>query len=348
MGRLLAVQSSEPVRDPIGSSAEKCLGFPKCRPWKLLMLESIRSLYLDSESLLAQAQLIFFMLGMGATLTWRDFSLVFRRPRALTLGLTSVLLLSPLFAYGIAEVAEPSEGITVGLVLLAAMPGGSMSNFMTYLARGNVALSIALSACGALAALVTVPIVLQLFSRAFADLVMPTEVIIREIALCMLLPLTLGMAVARWRPVWAASTSWWSIRIALLLVVCMVLGSFASNRIELGRYSLTTLGLFVVFGILLQQVSMLPYRIAGWLHRDVVAIGIEATVRNVYLGLLLAVTIFPAGAKNAALGGDVFFVLLFYGGASLVLSLPLAWRFRRVIRKLEARAALNTPSEPVG
>ncbi|HEY8504783.1 MAG TPA: hypothetical protein VIL46_09390, partial [Gemmataceae bacterium] len=109
------------------------------------MLDTLIERYPEYEYPLAQAQLVLFMLGMGATLTWRDFAVVFRKPRALSWGLAWVLAGGPLLAVAVAEVAGLPAGVGFGLLLVAALPGGTLSNFLTYLARGNVALSIALT-----------------------------------------------------------------------------------------------------------------------------------------------------------------------------------------------------------
>src|SRR5262249_7067654 len=118
--------------------------------------------YDDFEYTLACIQLVLFMLGMGATLSPRDFMAVALRPRSLVVGAVGMLVVAPLFAIVINRAMDLPPGIAVGLILVAAMPGGQMSKLFTYLARGNVALSITLTAAGTLASLVTVPLLLEL------------------------------------------------------------------------------------------------------------------------------------------------------------------------------------------
>ena len=86
------------------------------------------------------------MLGMGALLVPRDFVAVVREPRGLLVGLTVQLVAAPLIAFAIGVWLSVPAGIAAGLVLVGAVPGGTMSNVVTHLGRGNIALSIGLTA----------------------------------------------------------------------------------------------------------------------------------------------------------------------------------------------------------
>jgi BASS family bile acid:Na+ symporter len=86
------------------------------------------------------------MLGMGATLRIRDFVAVFTRPSALLLAIGIQLLLVPLVAWALIVELDPVPGVAIGVALCAAIPGGTMSNVFTFLGRGHVALSIAITA----------------------------------------------------------------------------------------------------------------------------------------------------------------------------------------------------------
>src|SRR5262245_4430419 len=95
----------------------------------------------EHEYLLAQIPLVLFMLGMGATLAPADFVGVALKPRFLIVGFVCQFLLTPVVAVVLDHWLDLGPGVAVGLLLIAAMPGGQMSKLFTYLARGNVALS---------------------------------------------------------------------------------------------------------------------------------------------------------------------------------------------------------------
>src|SRR5262245_15750194 len=140
------------------------------------MLSHFLDNYAAYEPALAQLQLIFFMFAMGATLTAADFAAVALRPRSLLLGGAAQFLLTPLVAVGLNHVfLGELPGLAVGLVLVALMPGGTLSKAFALLGRGNLALSVSLTICGTFATLVTVPVMLRLLAAGYIpDFEMPT------------------------------------------------------------------------------------------------------------------------------------------------------------------------------
>lgn len=310
------------------------------------MFDRLGEAYLSIEQPLAQAQLVLFMLGMGATLTLKDFAIVFRQPKALTYGLIWVLLITPFLAVGVAKIAGVPAGVAFGLLLVGTLSGGTLSNFFTYLARANVALSIALSGCGAFLCMVTVPFFLELLAGDFvpANFEMPVWGIIRDILIFMMLPLAVGMLIARYLHRYRMAVSKGAIWLGVFLIAVMVVGSFISDRIELDRYGWGVPLTILFYVLLAQQFSMLPIRILGWPTRDFAAIGIEVTIRNVYLAIMLVILLFPSGVSEAqdALGDDALFTVLFYGATSLCANVPLSLRLRRVHRRESARLEKST------
>ena len=114
------------------------------------------------EEHFAQVQLSLFMLGMGATLSVGDFAGVLRRPRSLAVALTGQIVVSPLIALAVSHLFGLTAGIALGLILTAAMPGGATAKAFVVLARGSAPLAISLTVASTLAAIVTVPLTLQL------------------------------------------------------------------------------------------------------------------------------------------------------------------------------------------
>jgi BASS family bile acid:Na+ symporter len=283
----------------------------------------------DSEYLLAQIQLVLFMLGMGATLAPADFVSVALRPRSLLLGGACQFLLTPLLAVALNSWLGLESGIAVGLILMSAMPGGQMSKLFTYAARGNVALSVTLTACGTLASLATVPLLLQWLAEDHlrdSNFAMPTGRVVRDMTLFLLLPLLAGMTIGRLQPGRRAVFARTFIRIGLVFVVVMIVGSLSSGRIEVTAYGWRVPLAIIVFCVLSQQLSMLPFRVLRWSPRDCVAVGIEVTMRNVNLALLLKALLFPS---TDAVANGVLFVVFYYGGTALLAGMPLALRYRR-------------------
>jgi BASS family bile acid:Na+ symporter len=136
------------------------------------------------------------MVSLGLELTRADFARVLRYPRGVAIGLANLCLLSPLLAFAVAEVAELDPVLAVGLVLLGASPGGALANLLTHLGRGDTALSVTITACSSIGALVTVPLYLGLAADHFGggelgDIEM-AGVVARVFAIT-LVPLSIGM-----------------------------------------------------------------------------------------------------------------------------------------------------------
>jgi BASS family bile acid:Na+ symporter len=288
--------------------------------------------YPDNEYHFARAQLVLFTLGMGMTLSLADFVEMVRRPRSFISGLIGQLFVIPFVAVLINAIGNFEPGIAVGLILVAAMPGGALSKFFAYLGRGNMALSISLTGVTTLLTLVTVPLMLQLLATRYIsdDFAMPVEAIVIDVALCLLLPLAAGLCIARLWPRHHRLLSKICIRIGLIVVIVMVVGSLGSGRIRWGEHWFQAALAIIFFCLAGQQLNMLPFRLFGWPRPDRMAVGIEITMRNMNLALLIKARIFPSAG---VLGDEVLFVILFYAGAAMVIGFPLALNHRRQARQ---------------
>jgi len=276
--------------------------------------------YIRHEYWFAAAQLILAMLGMGATLQFRDFVAVFLRPRSLLIGLGIQLLLVPVIVWSLIAFTAPTTGLAIGLALCAAIPGGTMSNVFTFLARGHVALSIALTAVTTVACLLTTPIILGLLiaDQMPASFVMPTAKIASEITLVLLLPLALGMCVLQFKPARAANFSRWCIRASIFVIALVIIGATGAGRIDIDKFGLDNLQVMVMLVLTLATVSWLAPRLFGLDRFDCTAINIEATVRNSNMGLLIKASLFPAVVGVVDPVGDmVLFTVLLYGGLAI-------------------------------
>ncbi|MEM7193107.1 MAG: bile acid:sodium symporter, partial [Pseudomonadota bacterium] len=172
---------------------------------------SLFAQFSDYERTLSAAMVTFSMLGMGATLTVRDFANTFYAWRGLAMGLAAQLLLVPLWAglvmlilnlfpegFGGMSLAG-AIGIATGLALMAAMPGGSLSNLLTFIGNGNVALSVSLTAITTLICLVATPIVLALLVsvQVPGNFDIDKSQIMLDIGVFLILPLGIGMIIRR-------------------------------------------------------------------------------------------------------------------------------------------------------
>jgi BASS family bile acid:Na+ symporter len=132
------------------------------------------------------------MLGMGLTLRVADFAAVARQPKVVVLGVTAQFLIMPLTGWMIATVFKLEPGLAIGLILVSCCPGGTASNVICYLARANVALSVLLTMCSTLVAVVATP----MLTRWLAGAWLPVDAwaLFRSMLMVVLLPLACGVA----------------------------------------------------------------------------------------------------------------------------------------------------------
>lgn len=286
----------------------------------------LTSTYKLVEPALVPLQLLLAMLGMGATMVVSDFTSVLRDPRGLAIGLFVQLLCVPMLALSLVHGLGVGEGWAVGLLLVSAVPGGAFSNLLTFLGKGNVALSIAITTVTTLAAVVTVPLVLRVSAGTFLpdDFQFPVPRVMAEIFGYLLIPLAVGMVIRRLTPRLAPAISRWAIRSSVAFIVLITLGSLGTGRIRVGEYGFGPPLVIILFGATLAFAVPHLCRLLGRYDDDTVAISVEVAVRNVGLGLLVLHFFFPGQPEQ----GHVLFSALFYAGVSPWFALPIVLRHR--------------------
>lgn len=288
--------------------------------------------YLRHEFVFAALQLAFAMLGMGAKLSLRDFFEVFREARSFVTGIMLQFVAVPTIALLIGMALDLSAGVATGLVLLAAVPGGTISNVVTYLARGNIALSIALTAVTTIACLVTTPLILRVLAAPSLPpgFNMPTAQIAFDIALCLLAPLALGMLIHAKLPTLREAISTRSIQLSIFIIVLMIIGASGAGRVDPMQQGLSAIIGLLALAVVAQLTAIVASRIARLPAPDAAAVTVEVTIRNTNLALMLKASLFPAipGVPDP-LGDGVFYIALMYGGIALALISPLVALHRR-------------------
>ncbi len=269
--------------------------------------------------------LAFIMFALGLTLVPADFARLLARPKAVTAGLLGQMVLVPALAWGVALAWGLPPEMAAGLVILAACPGGASSGLITYLARGETALSITLTAVTSLAAVLSVPLVvnmgLQHFLGAAAAVDLPVGRIVRGVFIITTVPVALGMLMRVWRPRWVERMEKPAGKVATLLFLAIVVATFVSQREALWA-NLPTVGPAAAalnLGVMLGGAGLARLLRLG--RRDAVAIATECGLQNAALGIFVAGTVL---AQPALAVPSVVYALLMNVGA-----LGLVWWGRR-------------------
>lgn len=265
--------------------------------------------------------LFIIMMGIGLTLTAADFHREARQPRGVVVGTLAQLALMPALGFAVAFLLGLDPVIAVGVVIVAACPGGSTSNLIAYLARANVALSIVLTVLASVAAIATLPLYVNLALAwqpidAEAAVRMPVGPTVALLVGIILVPVSLGMLVRRRAPERAASlekaVSVFGGLVLLLLIgaiVYSVRDRFWALMGEAGPASI----LLNLGGI---AVGWAAAAATGLSARDRLTTGIELGVKNTTIGMLVAVTII--GSEAMAVPSAVYGLLMYGSGFALV------------------------------
>ncbi|MGB8273865.1 MAG: bile acid:sodium symporter family protein [Alphaproteobacteria bacterium] len=252
------------------------------------------------------------MFGMGLTLQVADFARVARRPGVIALGIGLQYLLMPLFGFLAATGFRLDPQSAAGLILVGCCPGGTASNVVCYLARGNVALSITLTACTTLLAVVATPAL----TLAYAGHTVPVPALdmVRSILTIVAIPVLAGTAIHTLAPRLVAR-----VEPALPLVSVAAIVLIIAIIVALNRDQIAVVGLPVAAAVVVHNLAGLAggygaARMAGLAEAERRTIAIEVGMQNSGLGVALALQYFSAAA---ALPGALFSVWHNLSGATL-------------------------------
>lgn len=226
------------------------------------------------------------MLGMGLTLTFADFRRIVQMPRPVALGFAAQFTIMPLLAWAAATVLRLETPFAVGLILVGCCPGGTASNLVTFLARGDVALSVVMTTCSTLAAVIMTPLLTQLLAGALVAV--DGWGLLASTAQVVLLPVAAGVILNRFLPRTVARVEniapLFSVLGVALICASIVGGSADAIRTSGGRLLLAILILHLggfLLGYLVSRFFGYPRVIAR-------TISIEVGMQNSGLGVVLA------------------------------------------------------------
>ncbi|KIC50811.1 bile acid:sodium symporter family protein [Tateyamaria sp. ANG-S1] len=272
--------------------------------------------------------LAIIMLSLGVGLTFADFARVLRTPKAFAIGATAQIILLPVVTYAIVVTFGLGPEIAVGFMLLSFCPGGVTSNMIARLSKGDVALSVSLTAVVSLLSILTVPIlaawsVVHFMGDAAPDVSVTGLAI--SVFIIVTLPVLIGVLIRHFAANFAIRIEPFLSRLATLLFIIIVVAALAANW-DVFTANLGTLGpalivlnaVLLLIGLGLALALALPWDQAK-------TISVETGIQNATLGITLAALISgqAEGLSAMALPSGVYGILMYIVAAPFV-----AW-FRR-------------------
>ena len=179
------------------------------------------------EQAILALMIFVIMLGMGASLTPRDFTLALKRPYGLMIGVVSQYGFMPLIGFILATTLPVSDPIKIGILIMACMPGGTTSNIFTYFSKGNLALSVLMTVTSTVFGVILIPVVLVLYAGAL-DLDIPRENIIATLVL-LLVPVAVGMVLRKLNANVGAVTEFMGSMLAIFFILFLIVSWIPRN-----------------------------------------------------------------------------------------------------------------------
>ena len=171
--------------------------------------------------------LFLIMMGMGLTLVTNDFKRVLKYPKAVGIGLTNQLILLPIIGFALANIMPLRPEYAVGVMLLVLCPGGTTSNLFTYLAKGDVALSVTMTAIASVITVFTIPIVLSFsliyFMGSGSEFELPVVKTMLTLVVLTIVPISVGMLIKRYAPTAADRSQVYVSRFGVIFLTFLVL-----------------------------------------------------------------------------------------------------------------------------
>lgn len=262
--------------------------------------------------------LAIIMFGLGLSLTVQDFVRVARWPKAAVLALACQLFILPALAFVLVLLFDLPATLAVGMMLLAAAPGGTTANLFSFLAGGDVALNVTLTAINTVLAVVTIPVVVNLSALYFAgessDLRLPPGEVVPIIAI-VLVPIVLGMIV-RSRYTGFAERMQRPVKIGSALVLAFVVVAaladqwdvFTDNVLRLGSLSLVLCTLMLAVGYFVPRLAKVSYQ-------QSIASAMEVGVQNATLAITVALSLMQQ--FEVAISPAIYGVMMFLPASAL-------------------------------
>lgn len=279
--------------------------------------------------------LFLIMLGMGLSLVPDDFRRVIRYPKAVMVGLGCQLLLLPVIGFILANLMPLSPELAVGVMLLAVCPGGTTSNLFAHLGRGDVALSVTLTAVASVVTVLTIPFIVNAsliyFLGETTTLALPVGRTIMTLVMLTIVPISLGMLIRNWRPAAAIRAEPHVKRFAILVLAGLIVLIIYQQKEVVIDHLLAAGPVSIVLNLTTMAAG---FGIARWLslnRAQSLSVTFEVGLQNSSLAILLALSLLQSYEMSTT---PAVYSLVMFGTAGL-----LVYWLNRTGRDRESRGS---------
>lgn len=267
----------------------------------------------NSATLILGIALMIIMVGMGLSLTIADFKRVLKYPKAVFIGFLNQIILLPIIGYTLCQVMGVAPEIAVGIMILAACPGGPTSNMVTLLAKADVALSVSMTAVNSIVTLITIPLIVNFavgdFFGAESAISAPVGTIAKSLVVVIAVPLAIGMLIRRFNPALADKMDK-PVRIASASVLILVIvGLVIKERANFVDYFERSMWIVIALNVTTMLVGFIIAKIAKLNFKQALTICIESGNQNGTLAIHVAVV--SLARPDFAIAAAVYSLLMY-------------------------------------
>lgn len=260
--------------------------------------------------------LAIIMFGFGLTLTPADFKRIAQYPKSVFLGLFCQMALLPLLAYIICKSFNLSSEISIGVMILAASPGGITANLFSHLAHGDIALNLTLTAINSVLAAFSLPLLVNLAYKIFAGQEQNIGLQFGktiEVFAIVLIPVAIGMLVKNKKPAFSQKMDK-PVRIfSMVVLIVIVVGAVMKEKEQLAA-SFAQIGIaMLIFNLGSMLIGYMVPRVLKLSNREATAISMEVGIHNSTLAIYVAVALL--GSFALALPAAVYSIIMFFTAA---------------------------------
>ena len=264
--------------------------------------------------------LFIIMLGMGLSLVVNDFLRVFKYPRAVAIGLTNQLILLPIVGYVIASNFGLPPVFAVGIMIIAACPGGVTSNLITHVVKGDTALSITMTALASFVTVFSIPLIINFGLMAFMGesqlIELPILETMGKIIGITVFPVAIGMFIRRRNPDFALRMERPSRLASTIIFIIILLAIIVQERERLMTYFVQLSGATLMLNLITMLLGFAAAKLFRLNLQQSLSITIESGIQNGTLAIVIAESIL--NQNQMALPAGVYSIIMFITGGALM------------------------------
>lgn len=273
------------------------------------------------EQALLAAMIFVIMLGMGASLTVRDFTLALKRPQGLVIGLISQYGFMPLIGLGLALILPVPLEIKIGLLIMGCMPGGTTSNIFTYFSKGNLALSVLMTVNSTVFGVVLIPLLLVFYTQILLTQGYPVDVPLGNIIstlIILLVPVAIGMLVRKINANWGAVVELGGGALGVFFILFILVSWVPRNWQFLMETSIFTFIGAILLGLLGFLFGYLFSAMLKLHPRNSRTIALETGIQNGPLAIAIVAFTFTGAQQQATMAIPALYSLFIVISSTLL------------------------------